>query len=84
MAATTTITPLSLAPANGGISLFSALSAVRYAQKLAQHHIDMLQEQLALDAPYDQMHLERLEQLEGWLVKQIEAASAFIIAEVDK
>jgi hypothetical protein len=57
---------------------------VRYAQKLAQHHIDMLQEQLAIDAPYDQMHLERLEELEGWLVKQIEAASAYILAEAGR
>ncbi len=81
--AATTITPLPFS-AQEGISLFSALSAVRYAQRLAQHHIDVLDKVLQIDAPYDQLHLERLQQLEEWLSKQSEAASALVFAEVGK
>lgn len=80
--ATTTITPAPVAP-SGTMSLFTALSSVQYAQRLAQHHINVLHDR-AIDAPYDAFHLERLKQLEHWIVEQIEAASRVVLEEAGK
>ena len=82
MATTTTITSAPVAP-SGTMSLFTALSSVQYAQRLAQHHINVLQD-MAIEAPYDAFHLERLKQLEHWIVEQIEAASRVVLEEAGK
>ncbi len=80
--ATTTITPALEAP-SGTMSLFTALSSVQYAQRLAQHHINVLHDR-AIEAPYDAFHLERLRQLEYWIVEQIEVASRVVLEEAGK
>jgi hypothetical protein len=80
--ATTTSTHAPAAP-SGTISLFTALSSVQYAQRLAQHHINVLKD-LSIEAPYDAFHLERLQQLEHWIVQQIDAASSAVFEGVGK
>ena len=80
--AITTITSALEAP-SGSLSLFTALSSVQYAQRLAQHHINVLQD-MSIEAPYDAFHLERLRQLERWIVEQIDAASRVVLEEAGK